>query len=522
MKLMLSLIITLFSLSSWACEISIPDKFSLTTSPKDGSFFAYNAVQTLHELPVIRAFNCSKLAMTNKFLMIAFGPQNMEFTDRIGVFDFTNNYTDSGCYIDNSPFKKLLTFNDRNNNLQDRWKYIKSCYEIHVEEEATTPLNMPKDQPGCTYQRYGMHKMSFNGGFCFVKPGFGSSFMIKFSLKEECKSFESMNQLNLKVSDLESMINIYSAGDATGNSVDLTAISIFPLRITVSPDEKVIPASDDFGISTPQFPSNFTIPDIHFGSPEAKLVSESRIHLRLPLWVDNNCEKTCVNGHCASACDFAQPVVGNVELFELDKGTETFLTSWFEGGVVQPGYQGEISGTGFEVTTEYAQIGKTYRYRMGFNDPKFDFERFKNRVKAKIQRMEQDLGHIVRGQIHTIPETPVINEVGRFPTIDSIPGLIFTQDNFSSIDRAVQGLRNYLSFKLWPPYFDKICSPTETKNCHGIKDDYLTLSMDVKIIGYNAEEKTYKYEVLKVERSSKLLPSYSKTEPQFPAVKCPY
>jgi hypothetical protein len=522
MKLMLVLIFSTFSLTTLACEISIPDKFSLAISPKEGSFFAYNAAQTLQEIPVVRAFNCSKLAMTNKFLMIAFGPQNKEFTDRVGIFDYANNYRDSGCFINNSPFKKTLTFNDRNQNLQDRWKYIKSCYEIHVEEEANTPLNMPKEQPGCTYKQTGKNKMSFNGGFCFVKPGFGSSFLIKFSLKEECKNFEDLSAHNLKTSDLETMLNFYSSGDTTGESIDLTAISTLPLRLTIAPDERLLPASDDYGIATPQFPVNYSVPDIHFGNPEGKLVAADRVQMRLPLWVDNNCQKVCSNNNCTSACDYAQPIVGNMDYFELKNGKEEFLTSWYEGGVAQPGYQGEISGLGFEVPTELAEVGKTYRYRMSFNDPKYDFEKLKNRIRTRLGTMEQDIGAINRGQIHTIPETPAINEISKFPTIEPIPGLVFTPDNFNSIDRATEALRNYLSFKLWPPYYNLICSPTDGNNCHGMKDNYLTLEMDVKILSYNEEEKTYRYEVLKIERKSEVLPGYSRTSPLIPAVKCPF
>lgn len=521
MKFLLALIFSTFSIVTLACEISIPDKFSLAVSPKQGTFFAYNVAQTLQEIPVIRAYNCSKLAMANKFLMIAFGPQNKEFSDRVGSFDYANQYSDSGCFINDSPFKKTLTFNDRNQNLQDRWKYIKSCYEIHVEEEANTPLNMPTEQPGCTYKKTGKNKMSFNGGFCFVKPGFGSSFLLKFSMKEECKNFDQLALHDLKISDLETMINFYSAGDSTGTSIDLTAIDTFPLRLTVAPDERLLPASDDFGISTPQFPVNFSVPDIHLGTPEAKVVVADRIQLRLPLWVDNNCKKICSGTSCTSACDFAQPIVGNIDYYELKKGKEEYLTSWYEGGVAQPSYQGEISGIGFEVPGDLLEIGKTYRYRMAFNDPKFDFERFKNRIRSKLGIIQQDIGAINRGQIPTVPEISFINEITKFPLIEPIAGLNFNDGNLNSVERAGDTLRNYLSFKLWPPFYNLVCSPTDETNCHGIKDNYLTLTMDVKVIGFNEEDKTYQYEILNSTRESQVLPSYSTEKPAMPAVKCP-
>jgi hypothetical protein len=506
----LFLMMLLFSAKVWACEIQRPEKFALATSPKEGLFFAYDVNHTLHEIPYFRAVNCEKIAMRNKFLMIAFGPQNIEFSDRIGVYDFANDYKDSGCYIKNNPFKKILSFADRHENLQQRWKYIKSCYDLHVEEESNLPLNMPANQPGCTYQRHGKNKMSFNGGFCFLKPGFGSSYILKFEIKQQCKTQEGLDELNLTIADLETNINFYASGDATGNSVDLTALSTFPLRTTIAPDGVKIPASDNFGIQTPQFPGDFNIPDIHLGAPETNRVQENRVFFRLPLWVDNN---------CGGPCGYAQPIAGSTEYYELENQTETFITSWFDGGVVQPKYQGEIATTGFELPTEMFQVGRSYRVKTVFNDPKFDFERFKNRIKTRLATMNQDLGQLNRGQIRIIPETPRIGTIQTFPTIDVIPGMSFGTDNFSSVDNAVEALRNILGFKLWPPYFEKICNGSA---CHGVKDDYLTLSMDFKVESYNEEDRAYVIKVIKTERKSALLPSYVKENPTMPEVACPY
>lgn len=506
----LFLMMLIFTSKLFACEIQLPEKFALATSPKEGLFFAYDVSRTLHEIPYFRAINCSKLAMTNKYLMIAFGPQNLEFSDRIGVYDFANDYRDSGCYIKNSPFKKSLTYSDRHQFLQEKWKYIKSCYDLHLEEESNLPLNMPATQPGCTYQRHGKNKMSFNGGFCFVKPGFGSSYILKFSLKPSCQSEQGLAQLGLTVTDLETMINFYSSGDATGNSIDLTAISSFPLRTTISPDNRLIPASENYGIATPQFPANYLIPDIHAGNPETKLVQEDRVFFRLPLWVENTCTGTC---------GYAQPVVGNIEYYEINNKEENFVTSWYDGGVVQPKYQGEIAGTGFELPAEVVQVGKSYRVKAIFNDPKFDFERLKNRIKSRLAIMEQDIGQLGRGQIRIIPETPRITDIQRFPTIESIPGMYFGEDHFTSIDKAVQALRNFLSFKLWPPYYEKIC---QGESCHGVKDDYLTITLDFKVISYNEEEKTFQVKTTKIERKSGLLGSYIKENPDMPEMACPY
>lgn len=521
-KFTLSFILT--SSFAFACEIAQPDQFSLSTSTTEKQVSAYTIKGVLQEIPDFRAFNCQKTAMGQKFLMVAFGPQNLEFSDRVGIFNFSQEYRDSGCFIENTPFKKNQTFSDRFSYLKEKWNYIQSCYQVELEEEGPMALNMPEVQPGCKYERIGKQKMRFNGGFCYVKPNIASSYIVKLRLREECKSNEGLSKLNVKISDVEAMLNFYSSGDASGQSIDLTAISTFPIRLTVNPNDKLVKPSEDFGVNTPLFPSQYTIPEIHLGTPEGKDVGSGRIQIRLPYWVENTCSRKCdsVTGQCQSACDYAQPMVGNVEYFELESGKKpAFLTSWFEGGVGQPSFQGEIYGTGFEIPNSLMEVGKTYRYVVSFNDPKFDFEKFKNRVGGRLTRFEQRIGEIGRSQIRPIPETPSIGSLAAIPYIETIQGVNFLADSMSSIDRAVDSLRAYLAFKLWPPYFDNICSE-DGKNCHGIRDDYLTLTMDFKVKSFNEEEKTYSYEIMNVSKSSKLGGNYKKENPAMPFIKCPF
>lgn len=521
-KILASIILT--SSFAFACEIAEPNQFALSTSTSEQSLSAYSVGGVLQEIPGFRAFNCQKMALGNKFLMVAMGPQNLEFSDRVGIFNFSQDYRDSGCFIENTPFKKNQTFSERFALLKEKWKYIKSCFQIELEEEGPMALSMPEVQPGCTYERIGKQKMRFNGGFCYVKPNFGSSYIVSLRMKDECKTHEGLTKLGVTVSDFESMINFYSSGDASGQSVDLSALSSFPIRITVAPNDKLVKPSEDFGVLTPQFPANYSIPDIHLGTPEGKDVGSGRVQLRLPFWVENSCQKKCdASGQCQSACDYAQPMVGNVEYFELDpkKNGPVFLTSWYEGGVGQPAYQGELFGTGFEIPSSLIEVGKAYRFTVSFNDPKFDFERFKNRIGGRLSRFEQRIGEIGRSQIRPIPETPQIGEVEKIPFIQTIQGVNFLQDAMSSIDRAVEGLRAYLSFKLWPPYFDKICG-ADGVSCHGIKDDYLVLSIDIVVSKFNQEDRRYEFEVVKTIKTSKLSGNYVKEKPQMPFIKCPF
>jgi hypothetical protein len=244
--------------------------------------------------------------------MIAFGPQNLEFTDRVVNYDFTNNYKDRACKISNSPFQINFEYDFRKKNLQEKWDTIKSCYQIHVTEEGKFPLSIPEKQPGCEYQRTGSNQMTFNGGFCFVKPGAESSYLISFKLKEECLDYDGLNKLNIKTSDFQAILNFYVAGDASGSSIDLTALKSFPVRLSVSPEEKLFNPSEVYDGLTPQFPSSYHLPDTHLGSPEARQFPGGKVQLRIPFWVENSCLKKCMYGGCQGLCDYTPPVVGQV------------------------------------------------------------------------------------------------------------------------------------------------------------------------------------------------------------------
>jgi hypothetical protein len=506
----------LSSLPVMACEFSFPENFALASSPKDNNFFAYNGNKSLHEVPVVRVFNCRPLAISNKFLMIAWGPQNDFFTDRQTIYDFSNNYQDRGCSLKGSRFKDVHDTVRRKAELQQKWDVIKSCYEVSVTEESVLPLNAPHKQPGCEATRNGLFNMTFNGGYCFVKPGIASSYILRFNIKEKCKSFEGLSDLDLKYSDLSTTLNFYSSGDATGTSQDLTALSNRSIRFTSAPKEELVKTSDDFGIQIPQFPGDYHIPDIHPGTPEAQL-NGNKIRLQLPIWVDNNCQKRCSGKLCQSACDYAQPLASNFELFEKTSQGLEYLTSWFDGGTIQPHFQGEIAGLGHDIPNDLIEIGKVYRIKVTYDDPKFDFERLKGQIKAKIERMQQVIPSIQGGRIADLPAIPDIQATQTLPTFAGISGLIFTQSNVNTLERANQELRRYLDFKVWPPYFENLCV---SKNCSGIVNNYLELHVDFTLDSIG-EFNFYKIKVLEIGRQSPLLEGYQVVKPEMPSISCP-
>lgn len=450
--------------------------------------------------------------------MISFGPQNQSFSDRIKAYDISNQTRDSGCRITNHPFKTEIDYSSRKRYLEEKWKAIKSCYRIVVKDEEGQTIRLPQKQPGCAYQLNSKDEFEFSGGYCFFSPMENSSYHVSFKLKDECLDYEGLRKLDVKVVDLQAVLNFYSAGDSTGTSLDLTAIKSYPLRFSVSPNEELFSSSDIFGYTTPQFPANFYLPDTHLGVPEAKRSSNGKIVLLTPLWSDNNCSETCSNGYCQSLCDYSQPLSGEIAFSELSatgKVSDSDL-NWFQGGVILPHYQGEISGTTHEISGENFQVGKVYRIIMTFNDPKFDFQSFKKEYQKKIQPTSQGLPPIGSSSIPTIPLLGVIGAPPLIPEIIRIGEINFSTMINSAFQALLGSFGDFFKYKYWPPHFKEICH----EGCTSINDKYLILSMDFHVKGIDSESGEYDLEVLRISRTSPFLKSYERFNPQMPKINC--
>lgn len=518
MKILLSLLLFPILMSfALACDVYQPDQFNFSTSVTGRTFFAYKNNGDESFAPFFRVSNCSSLANANKFLMISFGPQNQEFSDRIKAYDLANQTRDSGCRILNNPFKTEADYTSRRRYLAEKWHTIRSCYKIIVKDEGGQPLKFPEKQPGCQYKVSSPYELEFNGGYCFFSPTDSSSYNVYFQVKEECLDYEGLRKLDVKVSDFQSVLNFYTAGDSSGSSLDLTALKSFPLRFHVSPNEAIFPASDLFGLITPQFPANFYLPDTHLGTPEINRSVRDKVILRLPLWADNTCTERCSQGFCQSLCDYSQPLSGEVSLYDVTQDGKPTMSdqTWFQGGVVLPRYQGEISGTVYEFSEERIRKGNTYRLIMTFNDPKFDFQSFKQEYRYSLQRTSQGLPSLGSSTIPTIPQLGVIGSTSQIPEIVQIGNLNLRTRITSTFESLRDSFEDFFKFKYWPPYFKEICHD----NCSAVRDKYLVLSLDFRV-NHIDEAGKFDLEVLRIQRQSPLLGDYNRPNPKMPKISC--
>jgi hypothetical protein len=516
MKTLLTLILGFFCSVAMACEIQKLASINYALSTSENKVIPYSGEKPLQELPFFRAVNCSQTALEGQYLMVALGPEVVDFEDTVRGVNFNGDFGYKKCELEEAPFK-ATSYEDRVGRFKEDWNLIHSCLQVVVEDEGPQKLNLPKEQPGCQVTKHSNHKMSFNGGFCFMKPNFGSSFLIKVQVKPECTDLNVLKKLNIKTNDLSAAINLYLAGDASGKSGQLKALSNTKVRVSINPLKNLIRSSDDYGADYPTWPETFNAPDIHLGKMVLKNPGNDLIQVEMPLLVNNNCTKKCDGNFCQSACDYAQPIVSEFSLYELNKGKKELLTTWYDGGIAPAGFQGFIRGVNFEVPTTYFESGKTYTIEALFTDPRYDFDRFKKTIKNKLNTIDQRLGKISHSGIPGVQEIPSFQSSRVLPSLQGIPSLIFEKP-LDSVSEAVEQLRSFLSFHLWPPYYAGACLD---EACTDFDKSYVSLGVVFKINGTTENEELV-YDTLKVFRSSQIVRSYEQTTFKHTKIKCEF
>ncbi|MCT4642680.1 MAG: hypothetical protein N4A33_10340 [Bacteriovoracaceae bacterium] len=514
MNKLLVLTFLLISGSSFACEFESLDQISIATSLKNKRSFFFNEKKAHHDKSVVRAFNCNKLALSNKYLMIANGPQIIEFDDSIKSFSYTDNIRPSNCTIENAPYE-LMSFEEKKKLFVEKKNYFKNCVETYIEDEGNMPLNIKEDQPGCTVKKINTHKAVFSGGFCFVKPNFTSTYLIKTRIKKECTTYEGVKKLGVQPMDLKGNVNYYASGDDSGSSIQLEALDSIPVRIITNAESDFMESSDDFGLDHPTFPTSWVDVKPFVAQPFIQFRGDYVI-FKPKFFVDNRCARKCKNGICHGECDFATPVVANIALkaYSEKKEKYEYLTSWIDGGVAQPGYQGLITGAGFNIPSHYINEKDNFRLVFEFDDPKFDFERFKNHIVRKYGRIEQHLPRLGRSDISKIPDINEIREQALLPQIRVVDGLNFDR-RLDGLSSALDTLRQYLNYKVWPPYYSRLCDRT-LQNCKDIKANYIKIIVDFKLKKNGMNYKMLVKEVTKKDIFTKQKYKNNK----LPALKC--
>lgn len=519
MKKLLFLITFIFSLKSLACtSVTTPFQLNMAISPLENKSFFYNDTRLINDRPDISLENCISTAQRDKYLMFAVALENFILSDDFLTYSINDAITGSGdqCTIENNQYQRVQDSSERRKRLIQKREFINKCLTFSITDFSQAGLNISEEQVGCQVTRISKYAASFKGPFCFVKPNIDSSLSLTIDVDKACHSLETFKENKILLQDALGVLSIYTAGDETGYSPDLTAVKQTNLRVSVNAPEKLLATNAYRGEQIPVWPTSWNMPDIYLAKPKAYLAASSYDELYFPFLVDNRCERKCLDGLCSSPCDFTQPVVGDFALFEKGRGSKKELvTSWFDGGVAPAQWQGILNGTGVKLPKNLLEIGRDYILEVDLSDQELNYLSFKGRLK-KLVTMHNVIGEINREgtAIREIPLINTIDDIEKLPSIRTIHGISFTGNGFLGVKEALRSVQLTFKNSFWPPYFEQTCFNGKCVKQGSMKNK---ISLSFKLGG--TKEKPV-FENVVFQRKSNVVASKNISNYNFPVVNC--
>jgi hypothetical protein len=486
--------------SLYACVLNAPSNINLALSISEEKSFSYNIKSASEALPLTVLSNCSDIAVKKKYIMIAMGPEVLDYTDQTRGTNFNRVYQDSRCFINNNPLKLNSTKSDRKKIFEMKWKYINECVEIQITDLGPNKISYPEDQEGCKVKRISDKIAIFNGGYCFFKPGINSLYNVEIRLAKSCQKLDSYKNNGVSLQDINADISYYTSTEYKGDLMDLNALGTSSLRLSTNPILPVLKPSEDFGVLRPLFPAEYPLNDLHLGKIEFHNINEFYTKINSAIITSNFCQETMIDGVKSSPCDYATPVVAE---FKLKNEKNDELASWYDGGVASAQWQGILTGAGFYLNKEILPLEKLYFLEVTFSDPYYDFNYFKNRLQSKIRLPHAGISFAKGEELITeITSIPEVIENKSIPEIETITGLNIKGFN-TTLSMAREKLNGYFSTSLFPPFYSHIIN-TETGKVQKMQDQFAKFYVSFYL------DKNLALSKLKIRRESILLGPYDK------------
>jgi hypothetical protein len=464
MKLLIALTLLSLSWMSLSCEPSAPKELNFHVDLEKGIRKFYTSKRLLDDRPSISLENCEGTASGNKYIMIGLGLESLVLKNDIIGFNFTPQEEGIECRLENNPFDDKETAEERFSKMKQKREFFNRCIVMQVTElNEKTGLNVPENQPGCTVKKLSKWSYDFSGPYCYIQPSQKSTISIHLDVKESCIDKDILGQKETILADYNGLLNTYIAGDASGFSSDLTALSTTQMRFSITPPEGTLELSEDFGVERPKWPTVWKGADLYFGEISVRPLGDLSDEIQVPLVANTRCERTCVGNLCSSPCDFSQPIVGEFSLYEVVNGKREFLKLWHDGSVASGQYQGVLYGMGISVPKGLLREGSLYEIEANFREPDLDFSYFQGRVKRELRFERNYIGPLSRtGNINLIPLISTIGRTGDVPEVPLIRNLSFENSELNALSRALVTWQSKLDNTFWPPFYDRMCGTGES------------------------------------------------------------
>lgn len=502
---------------AFACKVDAPKNLSLFTDLTAQKTFYYQNNNVLEVNPTINIGQCQSTASAKKFIMLALGVEELGAESLKRSISFNGAYGKDSCKIENLNSGELIEHEEKYRNFLDKNFYFKKCLEVIVQDSGLKGVQLPSNQKGCISRLINKNTAVIEGGFCYLKPNFDSQFTINIQLKKQCQSLNGLNEILQGPKEINGAFNTYIAGDSSGSSPDLDALTSTYFKVSTDPLVEFTDISENFGHLAPVWPATWIFPDIKMGEVKFIPYTNDFYRLNIPLFVDNRCERKCIGKVCSSTCDYSSPIAGEFTIEEKKGNNWLYLSSWFDGGVAPARWQGLLEGIGTDFPVSELKEGNTYKIKFEMNDPKIDFDIFKNSFNKQIPDFSAVIGRITRGStIQEIGHIPVIPGGNVIPNSRDIP--ITLGAVFDGIQRGVQELESMLNFGNWPAYFNTICS-RDLKTCIKNTDTIFYSEITFKVIKTASREAPV-FEILSNQSRSFLNPKLQNLSTKLPKINC--
>jgi hypothetical protein len=450
-----------FIVNSYACEVIAPKQTSIAISSNSQEQIYYNALRILDSAPFTTIDRCKLTAAKRRFVMLALGVENLILHNRNSTYSISDRDRDHQCRIENSDLKSQFTHKEQFAELKLKREFLNKCVVVKVTDFGPKGLHYPEDQVGCKIQRISDNAANFTGGYCYFKPDFNSNISVELETNPDCLSVEGLKAKKITAKDFNAVLNVYTSDASNGENNDLVAIGGGDVRFSVNPVAEVVKPADDFGVTRPVFPANYTFNEIHLGKPE---VASRRkyVQFKFPFVVDTRCERKCSGGLCSSPCDYAQPVVGEHILEVFEDGKWEYVNSWYDGAVAPGQWQGILYGMGKRIQKNALLDNAKYRVKITFREPNLDFKYFDGDVTRSLYLNNNNIGGLSsRGRIGLIPLIHNIPGGDDIPLITPIAELDFN-GSLDGVERSLRTFQSYLNNKFWPPLYEDVCNASGT------------------------------------------------------------
>jgi len=521
MKSLLSFFLFILSLKTLACtSVVAPSSLNMAIDQENKAFYFYNEVRMLWDRPDISLESCAKTAASDKYLMIAVALENFVLSDEFLTYSINDKISGAGeeCSIKNNLYSDVQNSSDRRARLIEKRRFVNSCLQFSVTDFSEAGIDVKDSQPGCKITRVSKNSVNFEGPFCFIKPRIDSSIALTVDVKKECLDQEIFKNRDLVIQDVLGVLSLYTAGDDSGYSPDLTSLKQVNLRFSVNAPESLILTNSDTGEAKPLWPTQWYASDVYLSKPQIKSLTNTADTLKFPIVVNNRCERVCKGDLCTSSCDYSQPVIGEFSLYTFNKkGKKEYLTSWFDGGVAPANWQGVLSGVGVTISKTILEFGQKYLLEVDLSDQELNYFSFKGRIEKEL-RMNNVIGDMNHGGtvIRDIPMINTIEELNNLPTIKNIEGIYFNGNGFNGVQEALRSIELTFKNSFWPPYFSDVCNGV-TGKCLKQSNAKNSLFLEFTLEG---DTKSPVFSNVKFSRRSNIVPEKSLPNYQFPVVDC--